>query len=420
MFKVMKTVIQIPSKHLRALVLMLLVLPLVPSALMLRFMQDSLRREQRLNDEAALNVDAEQLRFSARQLKQPPGFDTFDRQAVADFLLSQFVEMFGAGARVMIFQKQSGEQAATAEPPLRGSSAEIEVGPLFPGWFVRGSHLMHLDTHLVRQEEIRQNVLIATSVLGGVIVIASLAGWLLYRQLKRDELKSDFLATVSHELKTPVSSMRLLLETMQEGRVEAKADHDEYLRLLLQENHRLEKTVQNFLTFCRLQQGGVTVLSAHAHDPRELVVTAAREMSQKFEYHGGKLEVKASDCLPSIQVDRNSMLAVLDALLDNALKYADGAPEVKITAFSNGSAVMFHVADHGIGIPAGQENKVFDRFYQVDRALSRRGSGCGLGLSIARTFVESQGGKIGVIQRKQGGGSIFWIRFPASAELRVA
>ena len=245
-----------------------------------------------------------------------------------------------------------------------------------------------------------------------ISVLALVAGRSVSRQLKLTRLKNDLLSTVSHELKTPLASMRLLVDTLLDMGTDDSRRVREYLELIAHENTRLSRLVENFLTFSKMEQGRQSFdkvpLSVEA-----LVQDASASVADRFETLGCRFGVEVAPDLPEIVGDHDALVTVLINLLDNAEKYSEEEKDVQLRAFAEQDAVCLAVTDQGIGLSPRAQSKIFDRFYQVDQSLARAGSGCGLGLSIVRSIVEAHGGKIDV-ESRLGEGSTFTVRLPAA------
>jgi signal transduction histidine kinase len=304
----------------------------------------------------------------------------------------------------------SGTEEPTGEPFATGS-----VGDHLPGWrielYFKGSEVFE------RAANERAAVYIWTGmlVIALILVVGAFAGRALSRQVKLNRLKNDFIATVSHELKTPLASMRVLVDTLLEGHYKDQQQVGDYLQLISNENARLSRLIDNFLTFSRMERNKRAFVfapmapAAIAHGAVEAVKT---KFSNGHAQTAVKFEVQIADDLPQVQADRDAMVTVLLNLLDNACKYSGDDKQIRLTVFKQNDSVCFSVSDNGIGMPRRALRKIFRRFYQVDRSLSRRAGGCGLGLSIAKFIVDAHRGSIRV-ESKIGQGSTFTVALPA-------
>ena len=228
-----------------------------------------------------------------------------------------------------------------------------------------------------------------------------------------ENMRRDFVANVSHELKTPIGALGLLAETM------AGEEDGEMLRRLadrvLHEAERLERTVEDLLD--------LSLLEAQENPERDLIPVdlimqdAAERMAAGAEAAGIPIEITepASDIL--VSRDRRQVTSALFNLLDNAVKYSEEGGKVEFAADAEGSQVVFSVRDHGIGIPGRDLERIFERFYRVDRTRSRATGGTGLGLAIVRHVAQAHGGEVSV-ESQEGQGSTFHLKLPLAIGTR--
>ena len=260
----------------------------------------------------------------------------------------------------------------------------------------------------------RINAYLLTGVLVVVVILllAVFTARAVGRQLRLTRLKNDLLATVSHELKTPLASMRLLVDTLLDTGVHDTRRVREYLQLIAKENVRLSRLVDNFLTFSRMERNRQSFEKAVV-SPGAVVEEAAASVTDRFHASGCRFEVHLTPDLPALVADHGALVAVLLNLLDNAYKYSDGERHIVLRSYRDNGQVCFAVRDNGIGLSGRVAGKIFDRFYQVDQSLSRPGSGCGLGLAIVKFIIGAHGGSVEVDSRP-GAGSTFTVRLPAA------
>jgi len=237
-----------------------------------------------------------------------------------------------------------------------------------------------------------------------------LAGKAVLKQARLNKLKNDFIATITHELKTPLSSMRVLVDTLLEGRCESRQQETEYLQLISKENLRLSKLIDNFLTFSRMERNK-QIFDIASASPVEIANNAAEAMQAKFEKANVHFSLNVLKPLPMIEADKDAIVTVLINLLDNAYKYSNDNKQIELDVFVENNSICFAVKDNGIGMTRRQMKKIFDRFYQADTSLSRQAEGAGLGLSIVKFIVDAHKGKISV-ESKLGKESIFTVKLP--------
>ena len=285
------------------------------------------------------------------------------------------------------------------------------AGTFFPGWRLA---LSLPAAQTLDSSTVERNRLLWTGVLVVMVtsVLAFLSVRVFRRQLHLANLKNDLVGTVSHELKTPLSSMRLLVDTLLDEEEFDATTTREYLTLISKENLRLSRLIESFLTFSRMERDGLT-LEMRAVEPAEVVRLAIESAGDRFQSPDCRLSVAVDDALPTIRADEDGLVTVLLNLMDNAYKYSQPVREILVAARRSPDGVSFVVADRGIGIARSARRRIFHRFYQVDRGLARASDGCGLGLSIVQSLVKAHGGKIDV-QSEPGQGSTLTVTIPAS------
>jgi signal transduction histidine kinase len=245
-----------------------------------------------------------------------------------------------------------------------------------------------------------------------ILLTGGLAAGSIGRQIKLNRLKNDFIATVSHELKTPLSSMRVLADTLLEGNYKDQTQATEYLQLICKENERLSRLIDNFLTFSRMERNK-RAFDMVRIEPREISKGAVEAVQTKLDKGKCELEVSIEPNLPPVSADKDAMVTALVNLLDNACKYSLDEKRIKLTVSAENSFVNFSVSDNGIGMSRRVAKKIFNRFYQADQSLSRKTEGCGLGLSIVKFIVDTHKGQISV-DSEPGKGTTFTVRLSAA------
>jgi len=306
----------------------------------------------------------------------------------------------------------SGEFVAGNSKP---QGQPFTVAPLpegFPGWKVE----LYFQGGDVFEKAASRQIAVYTwtgfLVILLIVIVAGFATRAIGRQIRLNEMKNDFIATVSHELKTPLASMRVLVDTLLEGNVKDETQVNRYLQLTARENERLSRMIDNFLTFSRMERNKVAFTIADAK-PELIARDAVESVKIKYDAHHCPLTLEIADDIPDIQADHDAIVTVLVNLLDNACKYTPEKKQIALRIFPDDNDVCFAVSDNGIGLARRHLRKIFDRFYQVDSSLSRKAEGCGLGLSIVKFIVDAHRGKISV-ESKPDKGSTFTVRLPVS------
>lgn len=239
-------------------------------------------------------------------------------------------------------------------------------------------------------------------LIGVTLVLADVT-----RLRKLDELKSGLLSTVSHELKTPLTSVRMGIHLLLEERVGALTPKQQELLMAAGEDaDRLHKIVENLLDLGRMESGRVR-LDIRPMPVRQVVSQSAEPLEASFQDKGVALKVDLPDDVPDVLADEARIGHVLTNLLTNALKYTNAGGEVTVSAAGDGNTVRFSVQDNGRGIPEQYLGRIFERFFRVPGQAGQAGQGgAGLGLAIAKEIVDAHGGRIWV-QSKEGQGSTF-------------
>jgi signal transduction histidine kinase len=294
----------------------------------------------------------------------------------------------------------------------------MPIGPLLPDWKIAFSWKDKKKMDLAADASIATLLWTGSLAVAGIIALGLLAAGLLRRQMAVAQLKNDLVANVTHELKTPLSSMRLLVDTLLNSPAIEEKTAREYLQLIARENLRLSHLIDNFLAFSRIERDKYA-FDFHPVPARQIVDSAAAAVRERFNTPGCRFTVAAPAELPAIVADAGAMVTALLNLLDNAWKYSGEEKQIVLTASAANGTVHFAVQDNGIGLPEGETSRIFKRFYQVDPHLSRTGSGCGLGLSIVQFIVSAHHGGVEV-ESQPGRGSTFTITLPVAGGQDVA
>jgi signal transduction histidine kinase len=304
-----------------------------------------------------------------------------------------------------------GEYASGLENPETAAFLKTPLGRFFPGWDVE---IYFKDVDIFETTAGKQIIVYMWAGLLAIVVMITaglLAARVVGKQIKINKLKNDFIATVSHELKTPLASMRVLVDTLLEGSYRDQQQVTDYLQLVSKENERLTGLIDNFLTFSRMERNKQSFMMVET-SPAAIAHDAAEAVKTKFSKGQCEFEVNIGEDLPDVLADRDAMVTVLVNLLDNAYKYSYDDKQIELRVSPYDGLVCFCVSDNGIGMSRRAARNIFNRFYQADRSLSRGAEGCGLGLSIAKFIVDAHKGTIS-IDSKPGEGSTFTVKLPA-------
>jgi len=225
-----------------------------------------------------------------------------------------------------------------------------------------------------------------------------------------DAVRTDFVANISHELKTPVGALAVLAEALLD-----EADTEVVHRVaerMATESHRVARTIDDLMELSRIELGEQPIGEAVAvDDVVHEAIERARGLAESKEIDIAVLEVPAGVRLVG---DRRQLVSALGNLVENAVKYSEAHAKVQIRVLVEGLYAELMVADQGIGIPPGEQDRIFERFYRVDKARSRDTGGTGLGLSIVRHVATNHGGEV-LVSSQEGEGSTFVLRIPVAA-----
>jgi signal transduction histidine kinase len=290
-----------------------------------------------------------------------------------------------------------------------------EIGDALPHWEVAA--------YLVNPVQLTQAARTAKITLGLLVAVLVLAigvgSWLIVRslnaELKLARQKTDFVGNVSHELKTPLTSIRMFSELLAEGRVADAAKQRSYLQIITAEAARLTRLINNVLDFSRMERGE----KKYNFQPCDLA-GVVRGVEQAFRPHleagGFKFVCELPDAPIAVRGDADALSQIIVNLLSNAEKYSNGGKEIVLQVSRRESPLPhaeIKVLDRGSGVPRGSGEKIFEKFYRAHDSLASGIQGSGLGLTIARQIARAHGGDV-VYEPRDGGGSCFILRLPVS------
>ena len=252
-------------------------------------------------------------------------------------------------------------------------------------------------------------VVLALVMAGGVFFVASAAA----REVRVAELKSNFVASVSHDLKTPLALIQLFAETLELGRVRNAERAQEYYRIINTEARKLTRLIENILDFSRME-AGLRPYRLAPVDLGELTRHALSEMQSQFAQTQFTINTEIEPGLPRLEADEDAVERAIENLLANAMKYSGESREIQVKVERADNHVRVAVRDHGIGISRREQQRIFRKFYRVDSGLGGGPQGCGLGLAIVDHTMRGHGGFVQV-DSEPNRGSTFTLHFPISA-----
>jgi two-component system phosphate regulon sensor histidine kinase PhoR len=233
----------------------------------------------------------------------------------------------------------------------------------------------------------------------------------IFRQKKLSDMRSDFINNMTHEFKTPISTVSLALEALLNFDVrESEEKTVQYLKISQQENKRLGTMVEKVLSIAAYDRGEV-ILNIQETDVHQIIEEVVHHLQMQVAEKGGAITLDSEAKASLIPIDADHIKNVVSTLIDNAIKYSNSVPEIMISTREVGEYIIISVEDHGIGISKEDQKKIFDKFYRVHTGNVHNVKGFGLGLSYAASIVEKHGGFIKV-HSQLNKGSIFEIYLP--------
>lgn len=224
-------------------------------------------------------------------------------------------------------------------------------------------------------------------------------------------MKSEFVSIVSHQLRSPLSNLKWVIEFLMSGRIASVTEKQlEYLKILKENNKRMEDLISDLLIVSRIEQGSF-LLKKEKISLKDLTERTIKEMGifSKASNVEIKLEVKGNP--PQIISDPFQIKLVIENLLDNAIRYIKGRGKVVIKLEKKKENIYFEIKDNGVGVPKDDQKYLFQRFFRSSNILKQQTDGSGLGLYITKSIIKKSGGKIG-FQSQEGVGSTFWFMLP--------
>lgn len=253
-------------------------------------------------------------------------------------------------------------------------------------------------------------IVLAIAMALGVFLVAGAAA----REVRVAELKSNFVASVSHDLKTPLALIQLFAETLELGRVRTPDRAQEYYGIINGEAKKLTRLIENILDFSRME-AGLRPYRMEPADLRESVTKVLSRMETQFTQGNFAVTTQIEPHLPRILADEGAAEQAIENLLANAMKYSGDSKSIEVSARRAGGHIVVSVTDHGIGISRREQGRIFRKFYRVQRELGGGPQGTGLGLAIVDHTMRGHGGFVKV-ESEPDRGSTFSLHFPIPGE----
>lgn len=292
----------------------------------------------------------------------------------------------------------------------RETAGSLALGDPFPGLWLQ----LPASYHSLAVEGFQTRESFLWAALALVLVVTFFAGFLSWTDMVREiasaRVRSEFVESVTHELRTPLSSIRMFAETLRhrtsvDGRIQA-----ECVDTIIGESERLARLVDNVLDFSKIEQGRKIYRMAPVELSR-VVEAAVRAMRYPLERKRFSLEVKVDPDLPVISADSDSLEQAILNLLSNAVKYSGDTRQIRLVAERDGDDAVIRVRDKGVGIAPEEHKRIFERFHRVPSPANQDTPGAGLGLTVVEHIVKAHGGSV-TLESAPGQGSTFSIRLP--------
>jgi signal transduction histidine kinase len=308
-------------------------------------------------------------------------------------------------SQITVNGKELYGKPASPDAPAFSATRALERSGL--SWRV---HVAPLDAGAFQANMVRTSNVFLT-ILTGVVVLLGLGGFFMARTVRRElqvaRMKADFVSTVSHEFRSPLTGIRQLGEMLSRGRVTDQGKRQQYYDLIVHESDRLARLVENVLDFARMEDGRKEY-SFEVLDTSAWLNSLAEELRREASRSGHKLETCIPEGLPIVHGDREALSAAVRNLLDNACKYSPQSETVWLDAEASNGGVRVLVRDRGVGIPASEQSHIFEKFYRGGGEQAKRVKGAGLGLSLVQHIVTSHRGEV-LVESREGEGSTFSI-----------
>jgi len=336
-------------------------------------------------------------------------------RALASFLGRAIQDHLEPATGEWIVKRRDGETLLASPDSVSGPlTINATFADNFPPWLVEfyqkpQSRLKFLFAS--SQSIYLYMFLLIASILAFGLVLTVRA---MTHELELARMKSDFVSTVSHEFKSPLTSIRHMAEMLQAGSVPSEERRQRYYDVLVEQSNRLSSLVTNILDLARIEEGRKDFQFEPA-DLGNLVRELVETTQHRVGHEGFRVEARIEDYLPLVRADSTAINQAVSNLLENAIRYSGEARHVAVRVSSREGTVTVEVEDHGVGISSDETEKIFDRFYRVGDPLTRSVKGSGLGLTLVKEILEAHGGQIRV-ESSPGKGSTFFMDLPVYPE----
>ncbi len=280
-------------------------------------------------------------------------------------------------------------------------------------WKLFVSHSDMKDVENTAQREIMIYGVLLIVIVGLMIFGAFLIVRDIYRESEITRIKTEFVHNISHELKTPLTLIRLYGETLQRKKDLSKKEKEESYEIITKESERLSHLIDNVLDFSRIEMGHKEFIFKKGN-----LANVIRNTLESFRYHldkkGFLVKAEISSNIPDNEFDEDAISSVLINLLSNSMKFSPTIKEITVKLSCDAESIILQVSDKGIGIMPKEISKIFDRFYRAENKIVSKTRGSGLGLTLVKHIIDAHNGRI-TVRSEPGKGSVFTVFFPIDA-----
>jgi signal transduction histidine kinase len=344
----------------------------------------------------------------------------FNTSYLKDFLLQQSLQNHVPSEKSSwIVRGREGQTVLASENVPSGTPiVKTNFTGSFPDWILEFYHQEPrlFETFLTSRRGIYFYIFL---LIGGILIFGLiLTVRAVSHELELARMKSDFVSTISHEFKSPLTSIRQLAEMLQTGRVPSKERRQKYYDVLLEQSERLSLLTENILNFAKMEEGRRDFVFERT-DIKSSLEDLVSSVQERVRHEGFTVQLEVEDSLPQIMVDRDAITQAIHNLIDNAIKYSGKVKKVVVKSYKEDQNLVIAVQDFGIGIKKEEKDKIFDRFYRSGDRLTFTVKGSGLGLTLVKLIIDAHHGSVHV-ESEPGQGSTFSVKLPHEPENKGA
>jgi len=334
-----------------------------------------------------------------------------DNQAFIERIVARRFASMNEGEFILAIQKNDIKDyvyystETQPEGPFEQSSALWILPDMELKIKMTGTTLDRLSKNRTRKNLILLLVVNIVFLIGTTYVVRNVS-----KEMELAKIKSNLVANVSHEIRTPIALIRLYAETLQSGRLNDEEKKNKYYKTMLAESIHLTQLINNMLDFAKIESRK----KEYRKTPNDLGALTHQVLDMyhhNFEQKGFDIEAEFDDDLPLVKLDPEAVTQAIVNLLDNAMKYSNENRYIGVALKKRNGAVVLAIRDHGIGIPESEHKKIFQKFYRVGDSLIHNTKGSGLGLALVEHIMQVHDGQVN-IKSTVGQGSTFSLIFP--------